>query len=127
MEAMNIKILLATLVLSISLAACEPSGTLENGFAAYKRGDYTTALRLWRSLAQQGNASAQYNLGLMYEKGYGLPQDDILAHMWFSIAAAKGNKTAVKERDFLAMRMTPAQVAEAEKLAWEWWVKHPKK
>ncbi len=43
--------------------------------AAYQRGDYATAVREWRPLAEQGNASAQYNLGLMYDKGQGVPQD----------------------------------------------------
>ena len=48
------------------------------GVATYQRGDYETALREFRLLAQQGNASAQFNLGRMYEKvEYAVPYQDI--------------------------------------------------
>ena len=47
----------------------------QDGVDAYKRQDYKTAYKLWLPLAEQGNASAQYNLGLMYEDGQGVPQD----------------------------------------------------
>ncbi len=46
----------------------------DEGMAAYQRGDYATALREWRSLAKQGNAIAQNNLGFMYDKGHGVSQ-----------------------------------------------------
>ena len=45
------------------------------GVNAYQRGDYATALRIFRQLADQGNAKAQHNLGLMYSKGQGVTQD----------------------------------------------------
>ncbi len=48
---------------------------LDAGFNAYYRGDYATALRIFRQLAEQGNASAQYNLGVMYFRGQGVAQD----------------------------------------------------
>jgi len=75
--------------------------------------------------ADQGVAAAQYNLGLMYAKGYGVPQNHIEAHTWFTLAAAsytsKPNRDrAVAARDTEAARMTPAQIAEAQKLAREW-------
>ena len=128
------------------------------GVAAYKWGAYATALREWRPLAEQGNAKAQYNLGLMYRKGQGVPQDDAQAlqwwrkaaeqgnagaqnnigfmyyngrgvpeddaqaHMWFNLASSRyppgtDRDRAVKNRDIIAKRMTPAQISEAEKLA----------
>ena len=40
-----------------------------------KHGDYPTAMRLLRPIAEQGYASAQFNLGVMYEMGLGVPQD----------------------------------------------------
>ena len=46
-------------------------GLLE-GFNAYEGGDYATALREWKPLAEQGDASAQYSLGVMYKKGQGV-------------------------------------------------------
>ena len=54
---------------------------------AYELGDYATALREWRPLAKQGNASAQFLLGYMYYNGYGVPQDYSTAHKWYSLAA----------------------------------------
>ena len=56
----------------------------------------------------------------MYVKGQGVPQDYVIAHMWFNLAAARGKKNAVKARDIVAAQMTPAQIAEAQKLAREW-------
>ena len=176
------------------------AGPLEDGQAAYQKGDYATALKIYRPLAEQGNASAQTalgviyehgqgvpqdfvqaviwyneaayqgdpdaqsnlgamyangwgvpqdyaqavvwyrqagerwnagaqrNLGLMYEHGQGVPQDYVSAHMWLNLAAASRapdpavRDQAAKERDMLAAKMTPAQIAEAQRVAreWEW-------
>ncbi len=49
-----------------------------------------------------------------------MTQDYVQAHMWYSLAAAQGEKEASKGRDILAEKMTPAQIAEAQKLAREW-------
>lgn len=59
----------------------------EDENVAYKAGNYATALRLVRSLADQGDASAQSNLGLMYRDGLGVPQDYVTAHIRFNLAA----------------------------------------
>ncbi|MGA2435349.1 MAG: SEL1-like repeat protein, partial [Bryobacteraceae bacterium] len=59
-------------------------------------------------------------LGLMYAKGQGVPQDYIQAHMWFNLAGASGNADAIKERDAIGSKMTPDQIAEAQRLAREW-------
>ncbi len=64
------------------------------GVDAYLRGNYATALSEWRPLAEQGNADAQYNLGLMYDKGYGVPQDYGQARQWYEKAAAQGKTNA---------------------------------
>ncbi len=61
------------------------------GLAAYKQGDYATALREWNPLAKQGDANAQNNLGFMYYKGHGVPQDYAEAVKWFRKAAEQGN------------------------------------
>lgn len=164
----------------------------QTGMDANNRGDYATALREWRPLAEQGEALAQYNLGVLYRKGRGVPQDDvqarqwyakaaaqgqakaqfnlgtlyfngegvpkdyqqalrwfslaadqgealaqtkiaimhddglgvphdiIQAYKWYSLAATSGDKPAPQIRDLLAKQMTPAQIAEAQKLAREW-------
>ncbi len=90
------------------------------GFDAYNEGDYDTALKEFRPLAERGKAVAQWSLGIMYERGRSVPQDYVQAYRWYTLAAAKGLKEAVKGRDFLEKRMTPTQLAEAQRLAREW-------
>jgi hypothetical protein len=68
----------------------------QKGLDAADRGDYPTALREWRPLAEQGLADAQTNLGLMYEYGEGVPKDYVQAYMWLNLAAAQGEEDAVK-------------------------------
>jgi TPR repeat protein len=75
---------------------------------------------IYRVDAEKGNASAQFSLGFMYEIGQGVPQDYVQAYMWFNLAAAQGTRGAAEWRERLATRMTPAQIAEAQKLASEW-------
>ena len=66
----------------------------EKGLTAYNQGDYSTALKEWTPLAEQGNASAQSNLGLMYEKGYGVVQNYKTAVKWYTLAAEQGHAKA---------------------------------
>ncbi len=87
--------------------------------------DFAKALQWYRKAAEQGHAKAQGNLGFMYGRGQGVPQDYAQAHMWFNLAASRfppgeDRDKAVKYRDIGASKMTPAQIAEAEKLAREW-------
>jgi hypothetical protein len=87
--------------------------------------NYDKAVAWFGKAAEQGHAEAQNNLGLMYEKGHGVTQDFVQAQMWFNLAAAKGDEDATKNRDIVAGKMTPAQIAEAQRLAGEWTEKHP--
>jgi len=82
--------------------------------------DDTEAGKWYRLAAEQGHSGAQDLLGDMYHYGQGVPRDDALAHMWATLAAAQGNENAVKGRDLLEELMTPAQLAEAQRLAREW-------
>ncbi len=86
--------------------------------------DYAEAVKWYRKAAEQGNARAQRALGIMYRYGYGVAKDFVLAHMWYDLAAAQGNFGSGWERGVVAMKMTPAQLSEAQKLAREW---RPKK
>ena len=82
--------------------------------------DHKKALKWFTLAAEQGNANAQTNLGVMYDKGQGIIQDNVYAHMWWNIAASSGeSKNASNNRDIVAGRMTPAQIADAQKLARE--------
>ncbi len=155
--------ILAGVVLSLMLTGGAAAGPYEDGLAAAKRGDYATALRLWRPLAEQGYANAQFNLGFMFRNGQGVPQDYAEAVKWYRLAAEQGYANAqfnlglmyadgqgvpqdyvqahmrlnlaasqfsapgaghldraVRDRDVVASRMTPAQIAEAQRLAREW-------
>lgn len=90
--------------------------------------DYVKARQWHEQAAAQGDAWAQNNLGVMYQFGQGVPQDYVRAYMWFNIASAhwtdnptdSPKKLAAENRDKIARRMTPTQVAEAQKLAREW-------
>ncbi len=93
---------------------------MEDADAAYDRGDYETALRLLRPLAEQGDAQAQNNLGVMHGNGLGVPQDYVQALMWWNLAASQGYLDVTNARATVAGRMTPAEIAEAEKLEREW-------
>jgi TPR repeat protein len=81
--------------------------------------DYKSARQWFHKAAEQGNANAQFNLGVMYAKGVGVPQDYVQAHMWFILAATKHAKYRA-DRVRLAKLMTPAQIAKAQRLAREW-------
>ena len=87
--------------------------------------DSAEAVKWYRLAAEQGDAGAQINLGFMYNNGQGVTQDYVQAHLWFNLAAARlppgeGRDMATRNRDKAAKRMTPAQVAEAQRLAREW-------
>jgi TPR repeat protein len=78
---------LLMLVVLAGVAVAEP---IEDATAAYEPGDYATAYRLLRPLADQGDALAQTNLGFMYANGRGVPQDYSKALEWFGKAADQG-------------------------------------
>ena len=61
-----------------------------DGWLAYQRGDYAEALRIWGQLAEQGQAGAQFDLGLMYANGRGVPQNYLQALFWYRVAADQG-------------------------------------
>ena len=87
--------LIAALCAGVILGLTAPGWAgLDEGAAAYIRGDYATAIREWRPLAKQGVADAQYNLGVMYGEGLGVPQDYAKAVGWWRKAADQGHATA---------------------------------
>ena len=93
--------------------------------AAYERGkgvpqDYIEGARWLRLAAEQGAAGGQVLLAVNYEEGQGVPQDYVLAHMWYNLAGASGDPNGTKNRDRIARKMMPGQIAEAQRLAREW-------
>ena len=73
-----------------------------------------------RLAAEKGIADAQFNLGLMYGNGEGVPQDYVQAYMWLNLAVVQGHENARKGRDIVYKNMTPEQIVEAQRLAREW-------
>lgn len=161
------KRLLATVVLSLMLMGGATAGSLDDALndaaGAALGGDYATALRMLRPLAEQGDPSAQTMLGTLYDEGQGVPQDYEEAVKWYRLAAEQGwppgqdhlgqmyeegrgvpksyveaykwvNLAAsgasrstepfgglwVNDRDLLAAKMTPEQIAEGQRLARQW-------
>jgi hypothetical protein len=149
------------LVLALALSAPVLAADFEVGRNAYDRGDYATALKEWKPLAEQGraeaqaglgvmydlgdgvsqdyaaaarwyrlaaeqgDAKAQNNLGFLYEYGQGVARDQVKALMWYRLAVArfppgKGRDAAVRNREIVERKMTPEQIAEAQRLAREW-------
>lgn len=89
-----LKQIVAGVVVAVMLAGAAGAGPLEDADAAYQRGDYATAARLFRPLAEQGLAAAQSMLGIMYAEGWGVPQDFVEAVKWHRLAAEQGNVDA---------------------------------
>jgi hypothetical protein len=135
------------------LAAIPTLADFQAGVDAFQKGDYATAAKEWRPLAEAGDPIAQFNLGLLFLDGHGVPQspaeaaswfrraaeqdyvpaqhnlgamygtgqgvkrDLIQAYKWLNICAAKGNSGCVTQRDLLAKKLKPGQIAEAQRLA----------
>ena len=95
------------------------SGDYQKGLTAAKSGDFATALREWTPLAEQGNAIAQYNLGLMYRKGRGVPQDDKTAVKWYRLAAKQGD--ALAQTNLGYMYKNGIGVPQNYKIAVKWY------
>src|ERR1700710_1455940 len=93
------------------------AGPWEDGMAAYNRGDYMPAIRLFRPLAEQGNAKAQNVLGVMFRKGEGVPKNPARAHMWLSMTNKRveaGPRAGWRE---LSRTMTAQEISQAEAMA----------
>ena len=84
------------LAIALSFMAFTPLAAqdYQKGLAAYQAGDYATALQEWRPLAELGVAEVQYNLGMMYVNGRGVPQDHAEAVKWYRLAADQGDASA---------------------------------
>ena len=85
-----------TVILAFLMALSSPviAQDFQKGFAAYNAGDFATALQEWTPLAEAGDEVAQFNLGLMYNNGEGVPQDYAEAVKWYRLAAEQGNAKA---------------------------------
>ena len=92
--------------------------TLDEAVAAYERRDYATAIRGFRVHAEQGLASAQYNLGLMYAKGQGVTENDAEAVEWFRKAAEQGDASAQYNLGVMYAKGQGVPENDAEAVKW---------
>ena len=92
------RIILAVALLTATSAL---AADFEKGVKAYERGKYKAALRQFRALAEEGHAGAQFYLGLMYDEGEGVPENDIQAVFWFRQAAEQGDADAQLNLGFM--------------------------
>jgi TPR repeat protein len=112
------KWILASAILAAQLTAfAAVAGPWEDGMAAYNRGDYVPAFRLFRPLAEQGNARAQTALGVMFRKGEGVPKNPLRARMWFSLAAKRGDVGARAGLSKLSRTLTAQEISQADAMA----------
>ena len=81
---------MAVLLTLLAISGPAVAGPIDDAEAAYGRSDYATALPLFRLLADQGVATAQYRLGHLYDDGTGVTQDYVQALRWYRLAADQG-------------------------------------
>ena len=115
-----IKTLLLAVVLLFGSSQVGCAQEFERGLEAAQRGDYATALKEWRPLAEQGDADAQYNLGVMYRRGEGVIQDDSEAVKWYRLAVEQGLVEAQNNVGY--MYGLGAGVIEDDKEAVKWFL-----
>ncbi len=94
-----------------------PVQTNVNASPAPTRIAVPQATSQYRTLAEQGDAEAQYQVAEAYRLGRGVPQDFILAYTWYNLAASQGISEALTLRDQLAQRMTPSQLEQGQGLS----------
>ncbi len=79
--------ILPVLLLTLMIGNPASSADFQKGLDAAQRGDFATALKEWKPLAEQGHANSQFYLGWMYDNGQGVPQDHKTAVKWYTRAA----------------------------------------
>jgi TPR repeat protein len=87
--------------------------------------DNALAMQWYRKAAEQGLPQAQVNLGIMYEQGEGVPSDYVEAYFWYALADTQGDGQAPQAKRDITKKMTPAQIADAERRVGEFKAKHP--
>lgn len=115
------------LAIPLTLALLMPTGALatslnhteafSRAWSAYDAGQFDEALRIWQTLADQGDANAQINLGALYDNGKGVPEDAAAAVKWYRLAALQGNRQAQYYLGLMyaAGRGVPLDVSSAAK------------
>lgn len=93
-------------------------GGYKEGLDAIQRGDYAEALKEWQPIAEQGNASAQYNLGQIYREGLGVTQDYKVAEQWYRKAAQQDFRDAQYNLGYMYYKGYGVQQNHKEAMKW---------
>ena len=113
-----IKAFFLNLMIAVPLTAIGfEAQALDKGFIAYMLNDFSTALSEWRKQAELRNATAQTNIGNMYEAGNGVIKDNVLAYLWYSLGTIHGSDTAKENKAELEKEMTPTELTVAGEMA----------
>lgn len=112
--------ILSFILISFSLSVVQGS-ELEDGFQAFKAGNYEQALRLWLPIAEKDDADAQYNLGILYQKGLGVEKNPKTAFIWYKRASANGHTDAMYNLGIMYDR--GKVIYRSPKDATNWWKK----
>ena len=111
---------LALITFSYSTVAYSAmSSAFKTGWLAYQKEDYSTAFRIWSSLAEKGDAEAQINLGILYDYGRGITQNYVLAAKWYRTAARQNHSLAQYNLGLLMK----AKLVPADEFGAEYWLK----
>ncbi len=110
----------ALLLTAVVVSTPSARADYEAGQRAWDAGCPEAASTQWRSAAAGGDRRAMLALGRLLVQGRGVPQDYVEAHKWLSLAASRGERAALKERDVLAAKMTAEQVAAAQERVAAW-------
>jgi len=116
---MNLMKKLLVCILFVLLGTHMPAQEIDKGYEAYNDGDYATALKEWKPLAEQGYAFAQYNLGILYEYGNGVPKDYAEAVKWYRLSAEQGY--AISQYSLGLMHSNGYGVLKDKAEAVKWW------
>lgn len=96
----------------------------EKGIDAYSSSNYGTAFAEFSASARSGDPASQYMLGQLYQEGLGVSRDYVQAHMWYELAADKGQGRAAEALRTLERSMTSGQIADARTLTARWQAEH---
>ena len=110
---------LLLIIVVVILADASRGADFDKGLSAARNGDFATALREWMPLAEKGNATAQINLGVMYEDGRGVPVDYRRAVKWYKRAAEQGDVRAQVNLGLMLVNGTG--VKKNNVYAYMWW------
>src|SRR6516225_6503736 len=110
---------LAALLVLVSIPGAAYAGPLEDAEEAVRKGDYATAIPIFRSLAEKGDVSAQKQLGFFYQSGAGVKRDWLESAKWLSKAADAGDESAVVVLSFLGRYWRHQEGASAPPIIYE--------